>query len=87
MIAVLDSICPILPGDKLRYLMRVGTLDDILQSVACGIDMFDCVMPMRAGYHGLAFTRFGRINLCNARYVEDPYPLDPQSLCSAACDL
>ncbi|WP_375660081.1 MULTISPECIES: tRNA guanosine(34) transglycosylase Tgt [unclassified Bartonella] len=86
MTAVLDTTCPILPEDKPRYLMGVGTPDDILQSVARGVDMFDCVMPTRAGRHGLAFTRFGRINLRNARYAEDPHPLDPQSLCPAAHD-
>ncbi len=86
MTTVLDATCPILPEDKPRYLMGVGTPDDILQSVARGIDMFDCVMPTRAGRHGLAFTRFGRINLRNARYAEDRYPLDSQSLCPAAND-
>ncbi|WP_100693336.1 tRNA guanosine(34) transglycosylase Tgt [Bartonella sp. 1-1C] len=86
MTAVLDVTCSILPEDKPRYLMGVGTPDDILKSVARGVDMFDCVMPTRAGRHGLAFTRFGRINLRNARYAEDPNPLDPQSPCSAARD-
>ncbi|MFT4321314.1 tRNA guanosine(34) transglycosylase Tgt [Bartonella bacilliformis] len=86
MITVLDATCPLLPEDKPRYLMGVGTPDDILKSVARGIDMFDCVMPTRAGRHGLAFTRFGRINLRNARYAEDLRPLDPQSPCPAARD-
>ncbi|WP_455476600.1 tRNA guanosine(34) transglycosylase Tgt [Bartonella sp. B41] len=86
MIAVLEATCPSLPEDKPRYLMGVGTPDDILKSVSCGVDMFDCVMPTRAGRHGLAFTRFGRINLRNARYAEDSHPLDPQSLCPAARD-
>ncbi|EYS92023.1 queuine tRNA-ribosyltransferase [Bartonella bacilliformis str. Heidi Mejia] len=86
MITVLDATCPLLPEDKPRYLMGVGTPDDILKSVARGIDMFDCVMPTRAGRHGLAFTRFGRINLRNARYAEDSCPLDPQSPCPAARD-
>ncbi|WP_336294657.1 tRNA guanosine(34) transglycosylase Tgt [Bartonella sp. CB169] len=86
MVAVLETTCLILPEDKPRYLMGVGTPDDILVSVARGIDMFDCVMPTRAGRHGLAFTRFGKINLRNARYAEDPSPLDSQSLCPAAYD-
>ncbi len=60
-----------------RYLMGVGTPDDIVEAVARGIDMFDCVMPTRAGRHGLAFTRFGRINLRNAKHADDPAPLDP----------
>src|SRR5690606_13918056 len=60
--------------------------DDILKSVARGIDMFDCVMPTRAGRHGLAFTRFGKVNLRNARHADDPRPLDPESDCPAARD-
>jgi queuine tRNA-ribosyltransferase len=57
---MLDATCPLLPADKPRYLMGVGTPQDILRSVARGIDMFDCVMPTRSGRHGLAFTRRGR---------------------------
>jgi queuine tRNA-ribosyltransferase len=72
-----------LPADKPRYLMGVGTPEDILESVARGIDMFDCVMPTRSGRHGLAFTRFGRINLRNARHAGDVRPLDPESACQA----
>lgn len=86
MMAMLDVTCPLLPQDKPRYLMGVGTPDDILKSVARGIDMFDCVMPTRAGRHGLAFTRFGKINLRNARHADDHRPLDPQSPCPAARD-
>lgn len=86
MMAMLDATCPILPVEKPRYLMGVGTPDDILKSVARGIDMFDCVMPTRAGRHGLAFTRFGKINLRNARHADDKRPLDPQSPCPAARD-
>lgn len=84
MLRVLDFTCPLLPAEKPRYLMGVGTPDDILHSVARGIDMFDCVMPTRAGRHGLAFTRFGKINLRNARHAEDARPLDAQSPCPAA---
>src|SRR5690606_6951447 len=58
MLDMLAVTCPLLPENKPRYLMGVGTPDDILKSVARGIDMFDCVMPTRAGRHGLAFTRF-----------------------------
>ncbi|CAM1638519.1 tRNA guanosine(34) transglycosylase Tgt [Bartonella sp. B10834G6] len=86
MMDMLDVTCSILPEDKPRYLMGVGTPDDILKSVAHGVDMFDCVMPTRAGRHGLAFTRFGKINLRNAKHAEDPRPLDPQSPCPAARD-
>lgn len=86
MLDMLQVVCPILPADKPRYLMGVGTPDDILKSVARGIDMFDCVMPTRAGRHGLAFTRFGKINLRNARHADDYRPLDPESDCPAARD-
>ncbi|MCA1407856.1 tRNA guanosine(34) transglycosylase Tgt [Ensifer sp. IC3342] len=86
MLDMLDVTCPALPADKPRYLMGVGTPDDILKSVAHGIDMFDCVMPTRSGRHGLAFTRYGRINLRNARHAEDTRPLDEQSSCPATRD-
>ncbi|AUX76518.1 MULTISPECIES: tRNA guanosine(34) transglycosylase Tgt [Sinorhizobium] len=86
MLEMLDVTCPILPAEKPRYLMGVGTPDDILKSVAHGIDMFDCVMPTRSGRHGLAFTRYGRINLRNARHAEDLRPLDEQSSCPATRD-
>ncbi|CAN7580184.1 tRNA guanosine(34) transglycosylase Tgt [Rhizobium sp. LjRoot98] len=86
MLDMLDITCPELPVEKPRYLMGVGTPDDILKSVARGIDMFDCVMPTRAGRHGLAFTRRGRVNLRNARHAEDTRPLDDQSACPASRD-
>lgn len=86
MLDMLDVTCPELPAEKPRYLMGVGTPDDILKSVARGIDMFDCVMPTRAGRHGLAFTRRGKVNLRNARHADDPRPLDEESDCPAARD-
>jgi len=86
MLQVLDYTCPALPEKKPRYLMGVGTPDDLLQSVARGVDMFDCVMPTRAGRHGQAFTRFGKINLKNARHAEDHRPLDEASVCPATND-
>jgi len=73
-----------LPEDRPRYLMGVGTPEDMLGAIARGIDMFDCVMPTRSGRHGQAFTWAGRLNLRNARYAEDPSPLDPESECPAA---
>ena len=79
MLAMIEEVVPILPQDRPRYLMGVGTPDDILEAVARGIDMFDCVMPTRNGRHGLAFTRFGQINLRNARHADDPRPLDEES--------
>ena len=79
MLAMIEEVAPVLPKDRPRYLMGVGTPEDILESVARGIDMFDCVLPTRNGRHGLAFTRFGPVNLRNARHAEDPRPLDEQS--------
>ena len=86
MLRVLDGVLPVMPDNKPRYLMGVGTPDDLLKSVALGIDMFDCVMPTRSGRHGQTFTRFGKINLRNARHANDPRPLDPESSCPAARD-
>jgi queuine tRNA-ribosyltransferase len=86
MLDMLEATCPELPATKPRYLMGVGTPDDILKSVARGIDMFDCVMPTRAGRHGLAYTRHGKINLKNARHAEDTRPLDEESACPATRD-
>ncbi len=79
MLAMIETVMPYLPETKPRYLMGVGTPDDLLESVRRGVDMFDCVMPTRAGRHGLAYTRFGKVNLRNARHVEDPRPLDEGS--------
>jgi queuine tRNA-ribosyltransferase len=79
MLAMLEATNPSLPADRPRYLMGVGTPDDIVESVARGIDMFDCVMPTRAGRHGVAYTRWGKINLRNARHADDPRPLDEEA--------
>lgn len=84
MLKVLEETVPVLPGDKPRYLMGVGTPHDLVESVKRGIDMFDCVMPTRSGRHGQAFTRFGKVNLRNARHVEDPRPLDEESTSATA---
>ena len=78
MLKMIDVVEPHLPQEKPRYLMGVGTPDDIVESVRRGVDMFDCVMPTRAGRHGLAFTRFGKINLKNARHADDPRPHDEE---------
>ncbi len=86
MLRVLTGVLPVMPTHKPRYLMGVGTPDDLLKSVALGIDMFDCVMPTRSGRHGQTFTRFGKINLRNARHANDPRPLDETSSCPAARD-
>ena len=84
MLAMIETVMPHLPGAKPRYLMGVGTPDDIVEAVRRGIDMFDCVMPTRAGRHGQAYTRYGRLNLRNAVHADDPRPLDPDSSCPAA---
>ncbi|WP_449411031.1 tRNA guanosine(34) transglycosylase Tgt [Methylobacterium komagatae] len=86
MFTMIEATEPHLPQNKPRYLMGVGTPDDILGAVARGIDMFDCVMPTRAGRHGLAYTRNGRVNLRNARWAEAIEPLDEASSCPAARD-
>jgi queuine tRNA-ribosyltransferase len=80
MLRIVQETAPALPADKPRYLMGVGTPEDLLEAVRRGIDMFDCVLPTRNGRHGLAFTRYGAINLRNARHADDPRPLDEQSL-------
>jgi queuine tRNA-ribosyltransferase len=84
MLDMLETVIPRLPEGKPRYLMGVGTPDDIVEAVRRGVDMFDCVMPTRAGRHGLAYTRFGKINLLNARHADDGAPLDEGSGCEAA---
>jgi queuine tRNA-ribosyltransferase len=84
MLAVIDDVVPALPADRPRYLMGVGTPEDLIEAVARGIDMFDCVLPTRNGRHGLAFTRRGPVNLRNARHADDPRPLDEESRCPAA---
>jgi queuine tRNA-ribosyltransferase len=86
MLEMIDATGPALPQDRPRYLMGVGTPEDILEAVARGVDMFDCVMPTRNGRHGMAFTRFGQINLRNARHADDPRPLDEESDWPAARD-
>jgi len=84
MFDMVELCTAILPEDRPRYLMGVGTPQDMLGAMARGIDMFDCVMPTRSGRHGQAFTWGGRLNLRNACYAEDASPLDAESLCPAA---
>ena len=76
MLRVLGYTAPRLPQDKPRYLMGVGKPDDIVGAVERGIDMFDCVLPTRSGRTGQAFTWVGPINIRNARFAEDPEPID-----------
>ena len=86
MLDMIETVEPHLPDRQPRYLMGVGTPDDLLASIVRGIDMFDCVMPTRAGRHGLAFTRHGRLNMRNARHADDSRPVDEASTCAAARD-
>ncbi len=86
MLQVLEHTVPQLPEDRPRYLMGVGTPLDLVQAVARGVDMFDCVMPTRSGRHGQAFTAQGPLNVRNAAFKADPRPLDAHSTCPAARD-
>ena len=72
-----------LPAHKPRYLMGVGTPEDLVEGVAQGVDMFDCVMPTRNARNGTVFTRFGDLKLRNARHKSDPQPLDTSCTCHA----
>ncbi len=78
MYRMLELVCPALPEDRPRYLMGVGTPANLLEGIARGVDMFDCVMPTRNGRNGMIFTSEGVINLRNAKWAEDFSPLDPE---------
>ena len=80
---VLEFTMPHMVEDRPRYLMGVGKPSDIVGSVARGIDMFDCVLPTRSGRTGQAFTRYGQVNIRNARHAEDPRPLEEGCDCPA----
>jgi len=84
MCEVLDYAPEMLPADRPRYLMGVGKPIDLVEAVWRGVDMFDCVLPTRAGRHGQAWTWEGPMNLKNARFAEDQDPLDPTSDCPAS---
>ena len=86
MLEMIEAVAPHLPADRPRYLMGVGAPDDLIECLSRGVDMFDCVMPTRAGRHGMVFTRRGRLNLRNARFADDRRPIDPMSSASAARD-
>jgi queuine tRNA-ribosyltransferase len=86
MLRVLEETLPFLPTTKPRYLMGVGTPQDLIESVARGVDMFDCVLPTRSGRHGTAYTWSGKVNIKNAKHAEDMRPLDPLSSCPACRD-
>ncbi len=81
MYRVLHEVCPRMPAQRPRYLMGVGTPDDILEAISHGVDMFDCVMPTRNARNGQVFVHGGRINIKQARYAEDPRPIEPGCTC------
>ena len=82
MFEVIAEISPRMPAASPRYLMGVGTPEDLIEAVACGLDMFDCVLPTRNGRNGQAFTSRGKLNIKNARYTQDQRPLDEDCRCS-----
>jgi queuine tRNA-ribosyltransferase len=82
MLDVIEEIAPRMPADKPRYLMGVGTPEDLIEAVSRGVDMFDCVLPTRNGRSGQAFTSRGKLNIKNARYATDQKPLDPSCNCT-----
>ena len=86
MVEVLDFAPAMLPAERPRYLMGVGKPIDIVEAVARGVDMFDCVLPTRSGRHGQAWTRQGPVNLKNARFADDDTPLDASVDCPASRD-
>jgi queuine tRNA-ribosyltransferase len=81
MFEVVSHVAPLMPGDRPRYLMGVGTPEDIVEAVALGVDMFDCVMPTRNARNGQLFTSRGKMNIKNARYRDDPQPIDDACRC------
>jgi queuine tRNA-ribosyltransferase len=79
--SAVEWTAPALPADRPRYLMGVGTPEDLFHAVRCGVDLFDCVLPARNGRHGLLFTRGGLLRIKSAAYREDPLPPDPECSC------
>lgn len=86
MAEMISVTTPLLPEQKPRYLMGVGKPADILDAVARGIDLFDCVLPTRNARNGTLFTRTGTVNIRNSRYKDDPLPVDPECLCPLCRD-
>jgi queuine tRNA-ribosyltransferase len=86
MLRTLECVAPILPEARPRYLMGVGKPMDLVEAVARGVDLFDCVLPTRSGRHGQAWSDAGPLNLKNALYAEDKAPLDPTLDCPASRD-
>lgn len=78
---VVAFVCELLPKDRPRYLMGMGTPEDLVEAVSLGVDMFDCVLPTRSARTGELFTPWGKMNIKNARYARDPEPIDPDCRC------
>jgi queuine tRNA-ribosyltransferase len=86
MYAMTDEVCAVLPEDKPRYLMGVGTPINLLENIALGVDMFDCVLPTRNARNGMLFTAEGTINIKNKKWENDFSPIDPAGYCFADLD-
>jgi len=82
MYGIIEELAPEMPAERPRYLMGVGTPEDLIEAVARGVDMFDCVLPTRNGRTGQAFTSRGKVNVKNAKYARDASPLDEDCACS-----
>lgn len=78
---MMEAALPLLPTDQPRYVMGVGTPENLMEGVARGVDMFDCVMPTRNARNGVLFTHFGKVVIKQARYADDPLPIDPDCDC------
>jgi len=83
---VVREVAPLMPQEKPRYLMGVGRPEDLVEAVRAGIDLFDCVMPTRNARNGQLFTSRGRVNIKNAKYMDDDTPLDPECACETCRD-
>jgi len=83
MYEMVDATVPFLPDDKPRYLMGVGTPEDLVECVERGVDMFDCVMPTRNARNGTLFTKYGKLGIRNAQYANDPNPVEDGCGCYA----
>jgi queuine tRNA-ribosyltransferase len=81
--ALVSEVAPTLDAERPRYLMGVGTPRDLIEAIGAGVDMFDCVLPTRNARNGQALTRFGRVVIKQARYRDDPLPIDPECACAA----
>jgi queuine tRNA-ribosyltransferase len=81
MYEVMDATLPLLPTERPRYVMGVGTPENLIEGISRGVDMFDCVMPTRNARNGVLFTTFGKVSIKQARYLDDSLPVDPECTC------